>query len=191
MIINRFYLGAILLVISCFTFILYLDHKYTALEYKYQKIIDKIDKIDEKMVVPMPVKTKDYIPYSKMDMYCLAKNIYYEAGVETYVGKLAVAQVTLNRLRNGRWGNDICSVVYSRGQFSWTYEKDKRWVRPSGKNWIESQRVAKEFLNNAVRVKGLENAEYYHADYVNPRWAKHKDKITKIGAHIFYSARDT
>jgi spore germination cell wall hydrolase CwlJ-like protein len=33
----------------------------------------------------------------------------------------------------------------------------------------------------------MEDALYYHADYVNPRWGK--VKVGKIGRHIFYSGK--
>ena len=55
---------------------------------------------------------------------CLTKNIYYEAASESYEGKLAVAQVTLNRANDPKFPSTICGVVYQRTlgtcQFSWT-----------------------------------------------------------------------
>ena len=38
---------------------------------------------------------------------CLAKNIYYEAGNQPFEGKVAVAQVTLNRTESGLYPSDI------------------------------------------------------------------------------------
>jgi spore germination cell wall hydrolase CwlJ-like protein len=35
------------------------------------------------------------------------------------------------------------------------------------------------------RLPSLDQALYYHADYVNPRWGK--EKLATIGRHIFYS----
>ena len=35
--------------------------------------------------------------------------------------------------------------------------------------------------------RGLtEGATHYHADYVEPRWAKSLQLVGRIGAHIFY-----
>lgn len=51
------------------------------------------------------------IKLSSKDVECLAHNIYYEAGGEPEEGKVAVAMVTINRLRDGRFGKSICSVV--------------------------------------------------------------------------------
>ena len=54
------------------------------------------------------------ISISSKDVDCLAKNIYYEAGSEPEEGKVAVAMVTINRVRDGRFGRTVCSVVDQR-----------------------------------------------------------------------------
>lgn len=54
------------------------------------------------------------INITNKDVDCLAKNIYYEAGGEPEEGKVAVAMVTINRVRDGRFGKSICSVVDQR-----------------------------------------------------------------------------
>jgi len=51
------------------------------------------------------------------DEECLARNIYFEAGSEPEEGKAAVGIVTINRVRDGRFGNTICSVVNQRTVF--------------------------------------------------------------------------
>lgn len=48
---------------------------------------------------------------------CMAKVIVHEAGNQPYRGQMAVAQVIRNRIRDGRFGRDACSVVAQRGQF--------------------------------------------------------------------------
>jgi spore germination cell wall hydrolase CwlJ-like protein len=54
------------------------------------------------------------INFSNKDIDCLAQNIFYEAGGESEEGKVAVAMVTINRVRDGRFGKTICSVVEQR-----------------------------------------------------------------------------
>jgi spore germination cell wall hydrolase CwlJ-like protein len=123
---------------------------------------------------------------------CLTKNIYYEAATEPFEGKVAVAQVTINRAESGKFPDDICKVVYQKNsvydkiicQFSW-YCESQTIVRPIHENaYRESEAVAKKVLLEGFRLDGLKEALFYHADYVNPRWGK--EKITKIGRHIFY-----
>jgi spore germination cell wall hydrolase CwlJ-like protein len=153
-------------------------------EYKDMK--NEIEELKQKLEVPAAVKTGIKIRYTKLDKFCLAKNIYHEAGVEPYLGKLAVAQVTLNRQSTGRWGHDICSVVMSPSQFSWTLEPWKKWVHPKGKLWDESMRIAEQVLDDGVRLPFLHDSLYFHADYVQPKWRLQKIQVAQIGAHIFY-----
>ena len=47
-------------------------------------------------------------------LLCMAKNIYYEAASESYEGKLAVAQVTMNRVNSPLYPKTICEVVYQK-----------------------------------------------------------------------------
>ena len=58
------------------------------------------------------------ITLSDEEIWILACVIDWEAGTESYEGKLAVANVVLNRLRSGYWGSTIQSVVYAKSQFS-------------------------------------------------------------------------
>jgi hypothetical protein len=48
------------------------------------------------------------------DEECLTRNIYFEANGESEEGKVAVGIVTINRVRDGRFGNTICAVVKQR-----------------------------------------------------------------------------
>ena len=126
---------------------------------------------------------------------CLTRNIYWEAASEPFEGKVAVAQVTMNRLESGRFGDSVCGVIYQKNvfyekvicQFSWVCETTHR-TRPIYQPlWQESELVAKKVLFENFRLPGLKNAIYYHADYVSPGW--NKPKIEKIGRHIFYGER--
>ena len=123
---------------------------------------------------------------------CLAKNIYYEAGHEPFEGKVAVAQVTLNRTNSGQFPNDICKTIYQKNvvyervicQFSWACDRDTS-IRPINKAaYNESMEVAKKVLLEGFRLPSLTEALYYHATYINPGWRR--PKIAQIGNHIFY-----
>ena len=125
---------------------------------------------------------------------CLTKNIYHEAASEPFEGKVAVAQVTMNRAESGKFPSDVCGVVYQKNvfmekvvcQFSWYCENGgKNKAIRSKAMYDESYEVAKKVLLEGFRLDVMKTAMYYHADYVNPRWGK--PKIGKIGRHIFYS----
>lgn len=146
------------------------------------------------------LKTKDYnqkyITMAERDKHlaCLTKNIYFEAATEPFEGKVAVAQVTINRANSRNFPNDICDVVFQKTknldrivcQFSWYCERGPKVVKKDDK-YKESEEVAKRVLLENFRLPSLANAMYYHADYVNPNW--NKPRITKIGKHIFYGER--
>lgn len=133
------------------------------------------------------IKSNEKMSYTKADYDCLAKNIYHEAGVESTLGKFAVAQVTLNRLREGRYGKSICKVVYAKAQFSWTLYAKKRNEAPKGQLWEQSKAVATAVLDKGMRVPSLKQATYYHTDYIKPPlWSRTVVKIQQVGQHIFY-----
>ena len=52
------------------------------------------------------------------DVTLLASLIQSEAGNEIPEGQVAVGAVVMNRLRTGRFGNSLYSVIYAKGQFS-------------------------------------------------------------------------
>jgi spore germination cell wall hydrolase CwlJ-like protein len=123
---------------------------------------------------------------------CLTRNIYWEAAGEPFEGKVAVAQVTMNRVVSGKFGSGVCGVVYQKNvfykkvvcQFSWVCETNHK-IRPVSPNsWAESEEVAKKVLLENFRLPGLSQAMYYHATYVNPGWRL--QRVTQIGQHIFY-----
>lgn len=123
---------------------------------------------------------------------CLARNIYHEAANESFEGKVAIAQVTLNRSENKNFPNDICEVVYQKNifmqkvvcQFSWYCRHGGKPPVKYKEAYQESYEVAKKVLLEGFRLDSLKNAIYYHADYVNPNW--NKPRVAKIGRHIFY-----
>ena len=129
------------------------------------------------------------------ELDCLTRNIYWEAASEPLEGKVGVAQVTLNRVESGKFAPTVCGVVYQKNvfyekvvcQFSWFCETTHK-IRPIHKPlWKESEEVAKKVLLEGFRLPSLENALFYHADYVSPGWKL--PRIEKIGRHIFYGER--
>jgi len=123
---------------------------------------------------------------------CLTKNIYWEAANEPFEGKVAVAQVTINRVASGKFGSGVCGVVYQKNvfyekvicQFSWACETKYRTQAISAKQYVESEEVAKRVLLENFRLPSLTQAMFYHAAYIKPGWDR--EKINQIGQHIFY-----
>ena len=126
------------------------------------------------------------IQVSRRDLECLSRNIYYESRGESMAGKIAVAQVTWNRVRTKRWGETFCSVVYAPHQFSWTFQ-DVRFRLPSGPEWTASRHAAVAFLRGD-RVAKLGRSDHYHARRVDPRWNRSMQAKGVVGQHIFYAS---
>lgn len=143
----------------------------------------RMDMLEEKL--DDIIQVKEHVKYTKNDVECLTKNIYYEARGEDHRGKYAVAHVTINRLKAGKWGDSICKVVYAKKQFSWTLAK--KLPRPDSKVWAESEAVARSVLAG-YRVRGLAKSLYYHATYIkDPKWADTRHEVGQIGNHVFYN----
>jgi len=118
------------------------------------------------------------------EILCLAKNIYYEARGEPLQGKIAVAQVTLNRVTHRtQFDASICKVVYAKHQFSWTHEKHRE---PRGDPWREAQAIAKLVIQGVAHLPDFK-ALYFHNTTVNPKWNRTKELVARIGNHIFYA----
>ena len=152
----------------------------------------------------------DKVKYSPEDILCLAKNIYFEAGVESTAGKLAVANVTINRTIHVNYPNTICAVVQEgihrynkrideyvpvrdRCQFSWYCDGLLDEPR-KGRTWKSAQELAKKVLVNyhdKALIDITDGAMYYHATWMEtyPSWSKTKKVMASIDRHIFYGRK--
>lgn len=154
----------------------------------YKAVTIKFDHLKAARMDVSPITAK--MRQTQLD--CLARNIYHEAGYEPFEGKVAVAQVTINRAESGQFPSDICGVVYQKNvvyekvlcQFSWYCTGPSAMKPMNGPAYTEAMEVAKKVLLEGFRLPDLKTALYYHADYVNPGWGK--KPIAKIGHHIFY-----
>jgi len=132
--------------------------------------------------------------------YCMAKNIYFEAGNQPVAGKIAVAQVVQNRVMNEHYPNNICDVVYQakwkenwKGtlipvrhmcQFSWFCD-GKSDDPVDSATWMFSLLVADSVMNGEYGDI-TEGATHYHADSVYPYWAESLNQTVIINNHTFY-----
>jgi len=121
---------------------------------------------------------------SERDVVLLALNIYYEARGEGISGKAAVAFVTLNRLKDGRFPPTLAEVILQPKQFSWTRRP------PEIQDWEAlraSLMIAAKALTGALRDR-TGGALYFHAARLGePEWTRGLTRIAQIGAHTFYS----
>jgi spore germination cell wall hydrolase CwlJ-like protein len=136
---------------------------------------------------------------------CLAKNIYFESRNQSSSGQIAVAMVTLNRVKDDRYPNTICGVVTQGYHSKWWKETHNKHVPIKHKchfSWYcdgLSDRIrdktayehAKKIANSALSISNsnidpTDGATHYHSKNVDPAWNKQKTYIGTIDDHLFY-----
>jgi N-acetylmuramoyl-L-alanine amidase len=117
---------------------------------------------------------------------CLATAVYFEARGETLDGQLAVAQVVMNRAQSGRYPTSWCAVVKQRAQFSFVRAGGRfPAIRADCPQWARAQAIARIATKRLVASLSPD-VLWYHANYVAPSWGRRLNRVSQIGAHIFY-----
>jgi len=134
------------------------------------------------------------------DIYCMAQNIYFEAGNQPLAGKIAVAQVVINRTNHPNYPTTMCDVIYqakwkenwlgnlvpirNQCQFSWFCD-GKSDDPVDSPTWMNSLKVAADVVQGKYGDI-TEGSTHYHSIYVNPYWADSLNETVVINEHIFY-----
>jgi len=147
--------------------------------------------VETKVSNPVVPKFKGYsygIKYTDKDLQCMALNVYHEARSEPTLSQISVLYTVLNRVRSGRYPNNICAAVYhkSRGvcQFSWVCNPGKVTEKSA---WEYSKFIAQLVLDTYSPMDDpTYGALWYHSMKVYPKWAKSFNVGIKYGDHIFY-----
>jgi spore germination cell wall hydrolase CwlJ-like protein len=129
-------------------------------------------------------------------LLCVAMAIYFEArGEEQVEGRIAIAEVIENRVKDPRFPSDSCAVVRQGrywdgvpivGQCQFTFYCDgKAEIINDYKSWLVALYIASQSLNGELAtVTG--GATHYHSKSVDPYWS-HTGELTQvIGSHLFY-----
>lgn len=116
--------------------------------------------------------------YADADLDLLSRLVEAEAGGEPYEGKVAVAEVVMNRVA-AHWGSSIRAVIYQPGQFS-----------PVANGMInhpasaDSIRAAKEVLS--TYTGNPNGALYYYApSKTSNSWIRTRQVLFVIGNQVF------
>jgi N-acetylmuramoyl-L-alanine amidase len=123
-------------------------------------------------------------PAVEMDaqMRCLATAVYFESKGEPLDGQLAVAQVILNRVEDGRFGGDICAVVKAPRQFS--FVRGGQMPDPRGlAQYATAEAIALIAVSGSWR-EIVPDATHFHATRVSPGWKLRR--VATVGQHVFY-----
>lgn len=144
--------------------------------------------------VQFPYESISYA-FTEQDKECLALNVYWEARNQDVKGKVAVALVTMARVKSKYYPNNVCDVVWQKAkdkrtgkivpQFSWTLDgKSDTPKNPDA--WLRARLVTNFIASNPALDDFTDGALLYHADYVDPYWKDHYELIAQIGTHYFY-----
>jgi N-acetylmuramoyl-L-alanine amidase len=117
--------------------------------------------------------------FNSSDITLLTKLVEAEAKGESLTGKIAVANVVLNRVNSKAYPSTIKSVIYQRGQFDPVTIGGLQSIRPSTQS-IEAVRQA---VNGRNVAKGALN--FYNPKIASSKWSRSRSVITIIGNHVF------
>lgn len=141
------------------------------------------------------------------NLFCAAQATFFEAGNQSFFGKLAVAEVVMNRKEHNGYPDSVCGVVHERStvkttgkvvcQFSWACagknqipltKGDGSMNLPVLKQWHDSVMAAILVVEKNIRgvVPGATNFFAHHI--VNPGWAGLR-VIKVIDGHTFMGPR--
>lgn len=116
--------------------------------------------------------------YSVEEVEMLARLINGEARGESFEGKVAVAAVTLNRVRSSKFPNTIKSVIFQSGAY--TAVSDGQYRKKPGK---------KAYLAAYTALKGEDPSSgalfYYNPKTATDNWIRSRHIIKTIGKHVF------
>ena len=125
------------------------------------------------------------IKISLKDTECLATNLYHEARGETLEGQIAIGNVVLNRVKDVRYPNTVCDVVYDRKQFSWYW--DGKSDEPKNKDvFLQMSVLSIQILAERFEDNTNGATHYFNPYKVNPRWASLYTHQVTYDNHAFY-----
>ena len=109
----------------------------------------------------------------KRDITALSCTIYYEARGATYVDKLGISFVTINRSKM-QGNKSLAKVIKQKGQYS--FMQRKNLVPKEQEAWDEANQIAKQMIKltkDHVMYKVLDftqGATYYHDRSISNPW---------------------
>ena len=116
--------------------------------------------------------------YTESDVYLLAKAIYAEARGESYIGKVAVGAVVLNRVKSAEFPNTISGVIYQPWAFTAVFDGQIS-MEPDD----ECLRAARDAINGWDPTYGC--IYYYNPSTATSSWIYNTEKVIQIGKHVF------
>ncbi len=128
-------------------------------------------------VATVPVAFDMLSSYSLEEIDALERLVQCEASGEDLDGRKLVAQVVLNRVNTGIWGNDILSVIKSPGQF--------KPVSNGAYKVCDVDQLTKDAVVSALSGEDISKGAIYFQKSRATVWGN-KVYLFRHGSHSFY-----
>lgn len=124
---------------------------------------------------------------SNDDIWLMACIIDWESGWESYEGKLAVANIILNRVRSSNYPNTISGVIYARNQFSGVSDGSGNATARFAQRLASGPRTDECVQAALQALTGVNNVKNFTAfiSTGSANFSAYSDYMV-IGAHCFY-----
>lgn len=145
---------------------------------------ERAAKIEKAHVKSIPVAYRDPVTITEEDLEVFALVVAAEAYWEPYEGKLAVANVILNRLLGGRYGDTVHGVVTTPGQFEGYKHIDKF----RSLDLTDCYKACNEALSGKNNIGDY---LFFHADYyvdAHDEWPLFTS-WHQIDGHVFFKRK--
>ena len=109
--------------------------------------------------------------YTEKEIILIARVVYAESRGEPFLGKVAVAQVVMNRFEAG-YGKTVASVVFARHQFCVSRKTNSECIRA---------------VRSALIKKILPKNTYFFRTSRSTHWRKGMYYYKRIGHHSFFT----
>jgi spore germination cell wall hydrolase CwlJ-like protein len=172
--------------------------------YADTDIIDLAPTVEEGEFLPINIVTEVVEEFTSKQIKCLAEAIYFEGGNQSDEGMTAIGHVIMNRVESTNFPDSICGVVHqgprnggpiTRNRCQFTYFCDgKSDTFPKNNNHGEIVAAEAAWFTARTVVTGTVadmtyGSDHYHADYVNPPWAKVYALVATVDTHLFYTSK--
>lgn len=164
------------------------EEELIRLQKEEEERLRKIE-AEERAKKETEIKQRDEVDYTDKELKLLACLVHSEAGDQSYEGKLAVANIVLNRMKSKKYPNTMNDVIYQPGQFSVAKNGSlakqlanyENYSSKSHKLTIKAAKAALSGENN------IGNRLYFHAykAAVKKGYDQKKNSV-KLEDHLFW-----
>jgi N-acetylmuramoyl-L-alanine amidase len=142
------------------------------------------------------------------ELECMATNVYHESRGESVKGQLAVAHVTLNRVEDENYPDNVCDVVYQakystwwletkgrlvpvrwKCQFTWYCDGKSDFINKSSSAWEQALYISTNVLTGNTDDPTAGATHYFNHHIANPHWSKFMTEVARIDNHAFFYYR--